>query len=73
MLLFRYGCLINFRTRFIEHDYTASRPHSVLFAAALKFDWVGQSNAVCNLEAILGRLADVPFRVRMLWNVGSLQ
>jgi hypothetical protein len=38
---FRYGCLINFRTHFIEHDYTVSRPHSVLFTAALKFDWVG--------------------------------
>jgi hypothetical protein len=35
-----YGRLINLRTRFIEHDYTASRPHSVLFAAALKFDWL---------------------------------
>ena len=54
----------------MEHDYTACCPQfnvgsdlprnhiglcdGVLFAAALKSDWVGQSNTVYNLESILG-------------------
>ena len=70
LLLFHHGYLINFRTRFIEHDYTACCPqfnvgsdlllkhiglcYSVVFAVALKADWVGQSASLTPSEISYG-------------------